>query len=400
MPCVLPVIALKILGFVNQGGNHPRTIRKLGFVYAAGVLVSFLVLAGLIIAVEKAGRHAQVGMQFSDPKFIVAMAVLITLVALNLFGVFEINLSGKIMGAAGQLSAREGTSGAFFNGILATILATPCTAAYLAPALGFAFSQPYQIVVLVLLTVGLGLAAPYVVLSCNPAWLKLLPKPGAWMEKFKIAMGFPMLATAVWLCNLAATFYGDRVLWLALFLVMLALAAWIYGEFVQRGRARKGLAATIAVLILAGGYAYAIEGQLHWRSPIQETSPTEVASNSGDIDWQPWSVAAVADARAAGHPVLVDFTAKWCLICQVNRKSSIEIKSVEDKLKELKAVALIADDTKLPEDIGAELNRYGRAGVPLIVVFPAIQTAPPIVLPDGLLTPGIVLDALDKAAAK
>jgi thiol:disulfide interchange protein DsbD len=365
------------------------------------VLASFLALAALVIGVKAAGHQAGWGMQFGNPRFIVVMTVLITLVALNLFGVFEINLGGKVMGAAGTLSAKEGTAGAFFNGVLATVLATPCSAPFLGVALGFAFSQSYAIIIAVFLTVGLGLAAPYVILSWNPALLRLLPKPGAWMEKFKIAMGFPMLATAVWLFDLTTVHYGRRVLWLALFLVMVALAAWIYGEFVQRGRTRKGLALAMVLLILFGGYAYAIEGQLRWRTPVEDTSSVASLKDGPDgIDWLAWSPEAIAAARTAGHPVLVDFTADWCQICQVNRKTSIEITRVQEKLKQINAVALVADYTKLPESMTLELKRFGRAAVPLVLVYPANPALPPEILPDGYLTPGIVLEALDKARAK
>ena len=202
------------------------------------------------------------------------LTTLITLVALNLFGVFEVTLGGRTLSAAGQLASKQGAPGAFFNGLLATALATPCTAPFLAPALGFAFAQSSSLIVLIFLFVGLGLAAPYVVLSWNPAWLKFLPKPGAWMEKFKIAMGFPMLLTAVWLFNLAADDYGTNVLWLGVFLVLLAFAAWIFGEFVQRGRTGKGVAVVIVLILLIGGYAFALENQLHWREPIAVADST------------------------------------------------------------------------------------------------------------------------------
>ena len=398
MPCVLPVIALKILGFVNQGREHPAQVRKLGLIYALGVLVSFLGLAAVVIAVKQAGHLAGWGLQFGNPEFIVVMTVLVTLVALNLFGLFEINLSGKVMGAAGNLGAREGSAGAFFNGVLATVLATPCTAPFLGVALGFAFAQSYGVIILFFLTVGVGLAAPYVVLSWNPALLKLLPRPGAWMEKFKIAMGFPMLATAIWLLNLTVAHYGKRVLWLGFFLVLVGLAAWIYGEFVQRGRNRKGLAAAFVLAILIGGYFFTVEDNLRWRSPITETAGAASHKDNPDgIEWQPWSPKALADARSAGHPVLVDFTADWCQVCQVNRKTSIEVKRVQQKLKELNAVALEGDYTKLPDSITTELAHFGRAGVPLVLVYPADASAPPEVLPDGYLTPGIVISALEKA---
>ncbi len=242
MPCVLPVIALKILGFVNEAKSEPRHIRAMGLVYAIGVLVSFLALAAIVIGIKAAGHQAGWGMQFGNPIFLVCLTVLVTLVALNLFGVFEVTLGGRALDAAGSLASKHGAAGAFFNGVLATILATPCTAPFLSIALGFAFAQSAPFIVLIFLTVGLGLAAPYVVLSWNPAWLKFLPKPGAWMEKFKIAMGFPMLATTAWLFNLAAGSYGKKVLWLGLFLIIVAFAAWIFGEFFQRGRKRRGRA--------------------------------------------------------------------------------------------------------------------------------------------------------------
>jgi thiol:disulfide interchange protein len=398
MPCVLPVIALKILGFVGEARSDPRHVRKLGLVYALGVLVSFAVLAGVVIGVKAAGHHAGWGMQFSSPVFVVCLTTLVTLVALNLFGVFEVTLSGRALDAASGLASKHGSAGAFFNGLLATALATPCTAPFLAPALGFAFAQSASLILLVFLFVGLGLAAPYVALSWNPAWLKFLPKPGVWMEKFKIAMGFPMLATAVWLFNLAAGSYGGRVLWLGVFLVLVAFAAWVFGEFVQRGRAGKGVALVVVLISLIGGYAFALEGQLRWREPVIETDPAGSLPQSPDgIAWQRWTPEAVTLARSEGRPVLVDFTADWCLTCQVNKRTSIEIPSVRTKLKEINAVALLGDYTHFPDNITTELSRFSRAGVPLVLVFPKNPDTAPIVLPE-ILTPGIVLEALARAA--
>ena len=397
MPCVLPVIALKILGFVGESRSDPRHVRTLGLVYALGVLVSFLALAAVIIGVKAAGRHAGWGMQFGSPVFVVCLTTLVTLVALNLFGVFEVTLGGRALGTAGGLASKHGAPGAFFNGVLATALATPCTAPFLSIALGFAFAQKAPVIVLMFLAVGTGLAAPYVALSWNPAWLKFLPKPGAWMEKFKIAMGFPMLATAVWLFDLAAGSYGKSVLWLGIFLVIVAFAAWIFGEFVQRGRARKGLALVIVLILLVGGYAFALENQLQWRQPMTAPDATGSLKESADgIDWQRWSPEAVAAAQAAGQPVLVDFTADWCLTCQVNKKTSIEIPAVRARLKSLNAVALLGDYTRFPDNITTELNRFNRAGVPLVLIYPKDPAASPMVLPE-ILTPGIVLAALDRA---
>jgi len=399
MPCVLPVIALKILGFVSQSREHPKRVRQLGLVYTLGVLASFLVLAGLVIAVQATGKRAGWGMQFGNPQFIVVLTVIVTLVALNLFGVFEVTLSGRAMGAAGAAAARHGTLGAFMNGILATALATPCTAPFLGTALGFAFTQPAHIIVLFFVTIGLGLALPYLLLSFKPQWLKFLPKPGLWMERFKVAMGFPMLATALWLFSLAITHYGKSIVWLGVFLVLLAMAAWIYGEFVQRGRSRQGIAIVVALLFLGLGYGYGLEKNLRWRSPRADAAAeSDIIQKSPDgIVWRRWSRDAVAKARAEGRPVFVDFTADWCLTCQANEKSSIEISSVRKKLQEINAVTLLGDYTKLPPDIGEELEKFGRAGVPLVLVYPKDPSKPAIVLPE-FLTPGLVLNALEKAS--
>jgi thiol:disulfide interchange protein len=404
MPCVLPVIALKILGFVGEARSSPRRVRALGGIYAVGVLFSFLVMAAIVIGVKAAGHQAGWGMQFGSPVFIVCLTTLVMLVALNLFGVFEVTIGGRTLDAAGNLASRHGASGAFFNGVLATTLATPCTAPFLAPALGFAFSQSATTIIFIFLTVGLGLASPYVLLSWNPALLKLLPKPGAWMEKFKIAMGFPMLATVVWLFNVASDDYGSHVFWLGVFLVVVAFAAWIFGEFVQRGRKRKRVALATVLILLAGGYAYALEDKLHWREMIAEADAASLAEPSGGIDWQPWSPEAVEQARAAGKPVLVDFTASWCVTCNAIVKPALENISVSAKLMEMDAVALLADYTRTPTNITDEISKYGGAGVPLVLVYPKSLDAAPIVLPQPspLQLPSsysqTVLDALDRAA--
>ncbi|HWD18722.1 MAG TPA: protein-disulfide reductase DsbD domain-containing protein [Verrucomicrobiae bacterium] len=387
MPCVLPVIALKILGFVNQSQEHPGRVRQLGFVYGLGVLVSFLILALLAVGVQKAGGVANWGDAIRNPQFQVIVTVLITLVALNLFGVFEVTLSGRALGAATGLASRQGLGGAFFNGALATALATPCTAPFLAPALAFAFTQPPVVIVEVFLAAGLGLALPFVIICLQPRSLRFLPKPGAWMVRFKVAMGFPMMATAVWLAWVAAR-EPDDVLWLGLFLVIVALAAWIWGEFVQRGAARRGLAGGIGVALLLLGYFGILEGPLQWRRPIGQAKP--------GIAWQAWSDEAVEQARRAGHPALVDFTAKSCLNCKVNKASSIEIAPTREKLKEINAVAFEADYTHEDPAIARTLQKYDRPGVPLVLVYPKDATKPPEVLPP-ILTPSIVLAALDAA---
>ncbi len=219
------------------------------------------------------------------------------------------------------------------------------------------------------------------------------------MEKFKIVMGFPMLATVMWLFYIASSSFGQDVAWLGGFLVVVALAAWIFGEFVQRGRRHQTIAALIALLLLGGGYYFILEKELDWRAPYVESiaSKTSLPASADGINWQPWSPEAITQAQAAGKPVLVDFTADWCLTCQVNKKDSIDIDSVRQKLKDMNAVTLVGDYTHFPERITEELKRFGRAGVPLVLVYPDKPNANPVALPE-VLTPGIVLAALDKAA--
>jgi thiol:disulfide interchange protein DsbD len=398
MPCVLPVIALKVFSFVNQSKEHPARVRALGFVYALGVIASFLVLAGIAIAVQQTGGLATWGMALQNQIVRVLLTIVMTLVALNLFGLFEVTLGGGMMTAAGDAASREGYPGAFFNGILATVLATPCTAPFLTGALAFGFTQPPLVTALAFVAAGLGLAFPYVLLSWRPELLKFLPKPGPWMEKFKIAMGFPMLATAVWLFWITATGYGDSgVLWLGLFLVVLAAATWTYGAFYQRSLKHRGVAVAVVLLLLGAGYFGILEGQLSWRAKAVRTAGHSLKEGPDGIDWQPWSPEAVAEARAQGRPVLVDFTAKTCLNCLANKRTSIEIPSTRAKLKQINAVAFIGDFTDSDPRIASELRKFARAGVPLVLVYPKNPTAPPLVLPP-ILTPGIVHEALDKAA--
>jgi thiol:disulfide interchange protein DsbD len=260
------------------------------------------------------------------------------------------------------------------------MLATPCTAPFLGAALAFAFSQPPHIIILVFVAVGIGFAFPFVLLCFEPRWLKLLPKPGAWMEKFKTALGFPMLGTAVWLMWLSAN-GGNDVLWLGLFLVVLALATWIWGEFVQRALRGKAVAAVLSLALVGADAGLLLQSR----------------SDKAGIQWQAWSQQAVEAAQRQGHPVLVDFTAKSCLTCQVNKWSSLEIPRTRKKLAEIGAVALVGDYTREDPAISAELARYHRDGVPLVLVYPKNTNKAPQVLP-VILTPATVADALDHAA--
>ncbi len=366
MPCVLPVISLKILGFVQEGAS-----RRLGLLYGAGVVVSFWVLAAAVIALKLTGRQVGWGFQFQDVRFVLAMALLCTVIALSLFGVFEFSVGGKTMEGASRLAGR----GAFFNGALAVLLATPCAAPFLAPALGLAFSQSPPVIFAALTSVALGMALPYVVLAWDARWLRWLPKPGPWLTTFKQLMGFPMLAVAVWLAWVAGAPHGATSVALVVgWLLAAAFLVWIAASL----RPGRMLWIVIAlVLTVALGW---------WKM-----SPSKSL-----IAWQPYSKAALAEALKTQRPVFVDFTADWCLTCQVNKRVALETKSVAERFRQLDVIPLLADWTQPNSEIDEALRALGRSGVPAYAFYPADRSKAPVVLPE-VLTPGIVLNALDKA---
>lgn len=399
MPCVLPILSLKVLSLVRQGGSTPGERRKHGLVYTLGVLVSFWAVGGLVIA----GSLTSWGGQFQDPRFIVLITVLMTVVALNLFGVFEVILPGATVTEATQLASKEGVAGSFFNGVLAVVLGASCVAPLLAAAIGWAISKPPLVIFLSFTMIGLGLALPFLLLSFFPVLQALLPKPGPWMEKFKVAMGFPMLATAAWLLSLTSDHFGAAgPLWIGLFLVVFAMALWIYGEFVQRGTRRRALATVIALLVAVGAYAGILENRLSWRNPATPAPGANGGKTSvhpAGLDWLPWSPETIADARAAGRPVLVDFTANWCVTCNTVVKPALEHGEVVAQMKARNVVPLVADFTLKDPAILSALRTFQRAGVPLVVVYPADPALDPLVLPDpNPLFPTryrtVILDAL------
>tara|TARA_Y100000588_G_scaffold178393_1_gene192337 strand:- start:487 stop:2634 length:2148 start_codon:yes stop_codon:yes gene_type:complete len=397
MPCVLPVISLKILGFVQQSQETPERVRKLGLTYGLGVLFSFLVLAGMMIAVKKSTGMASWGMQMQNPYFNLALLLVVTLVALNLFGTFEVNLGGETMGKANAMANREGYMGAFFNGLLATALATPCTAPFLAPAMGIALTQGSGVIIASMSAVAAGLAFPFILLTFQPGWLGILPKPGNWMVQFKQIMGFPMLAAAIWVLSFTGPMFGKSgVMWLGVLLCVVALATWVFGEFMQRTVSKSSAPLVICVLILAAGYATALEWGLDWRHPENRNMANgDIEVKAGGVQWKKWSPTAVAAARSEGHPVLIDFTADWCVTCKYTKSRALEVKPVIQKLKEIGAVAFLADWTNKDPVMTEALHRYKRGAVPLVLVYPPQGEA--IVLPPVMSSPEKVLEALDKA---
>ncbi len=395
MPCVLPVISLKVLSFINNSTQSPAKIRLSGIAFTIGVVISLLILATFVVLVQATGKFAGWGIQFQNPIFLVLITTLVTIISLNLFGLFEVSISGKTIDKAATLASKQSLSGSFFHGALIVILATPCTAPFLGAALGYAFTQPPLKIFAIFFSIALGLSLPYLGICLIPSTSKILPRPGKWMERFKILMGFPMLATAIWLVSILFAHYGSETVWVEIFLLILSLAFWLFGEFYQRSsKIFSGL--IIPIILIVGGYLYALEYELNWRHPEQLKTSSIHPSKYG-INWQLWSPEAVNNAIKDGKIVFVDFTADWCLTCKANYKTSIDIPSVSQKLKEIGAVAFIADYTLKDERILVEFKKYNRAGVPLVLVYPKNNPSEPIVLPE-VLTPSIVLDALNKAA--
>jgi thiol:disulfide interchange protein DsbD len=395
MPCVLPVISLKVFGFVRQAGQSRRTIALHGLAFAAGIFAWFLALGLLIVGIKAAGGQATWAFQFQNPWFVVGTATLVFVFALNLFGVFVLTLPGRATTALSEAGAAEGYGGSFFQGVFATLLATPCTGPFLGGALGFAFLQPAPITLLMFASVALGMALPYLALSLQPGWVRFLPRPGVWMERLKQFMGFPLLAALLWLLFIIGGQRGSHaIIWVGAFLLCLGVALWLYGlvaaPHVRPGARALGL---LAALLLAGGAGWLFLGELF----ANEKAPADQGvTESGGITWQPFSQAEVDRLLGAGKPVFIDFTADWCLSCKVNERTAIDTPAVREKFAQLGIVPVKADWTNANPEITAALQRFGRVGVPFYVLYPAGKPDAPITLPE-LLTPSLVLEALSKA---
>lgn len=391
MPCVFPILSIKILGFVKKAGNESSKIKMHGVAFALGVLVSFLALSGLLLLLRAGGESIGWGFQLQSPYFIAVLAFLLTLLALNFAGVFEIGTS--LISAGGNLGKGMSYSGTFISGILATVLATPCTAPYMGTALGFALAGPPVYALGIFTSLAIGMATPYLVLSFNPRLLKFVPKPGPWMDSFKQAMAFPLVATVLWLLWIFVKQTSSDGLIILLFgLLFTSFAAWVYGHFAAFSTQRKRrIAAIIASLIFLGlgvRFGHKAAASMH------STDSTLVGVEN--LNWEPFSHKRLAELRKEGKPVYIDFTAAWCLTCQTNKSNIFSSGKVIQALKDKNITLLKADWTRKDPEITKALEAYGRSGVPTNVFYPASVASDHIVLPE-LLTPGIVLQELEKS---
>ncbi len=401
MPCVLPVIAIKILSFMEQADESPARVRKLGLVFSAGVMSAFLALALVVVAIRAAGNSVGWGTQFQNPLFLIVMCVIVLILALSLFGLFYFSFD------AGQekldaLSKKEGMVGTFFKGVLATTLSTPCTAPFLGAAMGFAFAQSNMVVIGIFLAAGLGMSLPYIVLTAKPDWMKFLPKPGVWMEKFKESMGFVLLGTVVWLLSVLGSQIGSEgIMWVSFFLLAVSISAWISGRFVDLASSgqRKIVVYSIAGIIsLIAGYFCLIDKPIVMSAlqgkPIYKNGQSEGQSQSG-TNWIAFTPERLKQELAKKQTVLLDFTADWCLTCKMNESLILNSAFVKQTIKDKGIITMKADWTRGDAEITKLLTKFKRSGVPLYVVYPKGDANNPIILPE-ILTEQLLLDALNK----
>ena len=400
MPCVLPVLTLKLYSLVAQQDAGDAHRRKAGVAYSAGIVASFLGLASLIVGLKASfGTSVGWGFQFQYPGYVAALATIVFAFGLSLFGVFELPALGA--NKAAQASSKEGMAGYFLTGVFTTLLATPCSAPFLGTGMGFAFSLPAWGILLFFAVAGLGLASPFLAIAFVPAMMRFLPRPGAWMETFKQLMGFTLVATTVWLVDVLGAQIGmNGVTGFLVFLTAVGLGGWVFGRFggPTQPVSRQVFVFAAAVAISAAAFIQFVD--LSFAEPDTAAAGAPVSADAlafdEEIPWQAFSDERLAELN--GHPVFIDFTAEWCLTCKVNEKTVLETAKVRDGMERLGVVPLKADWTRKDEEITRWLERYGRAGVPFYLMVPGDRTRDPIPLGE-VITPQSVLDAMELGAS-
>jgi thiol:disulfide interchange protein DsbD len=393
MPCVFPVLSMKAASLAAHADN-PAATRAQGLAFLGGVMVTFLALAGALIAARAAGEAVGWGFQLQSPAVVAALSLIMLLTALNLSGVFEIGTS--VQGLGSGLASKGGLAGAAFTGALAVVVAAPCTAPFMAPALGYALTQPPAVSLIVFAALGLGMAAPFTLLAFLPKLLARFPRPGAWMETFRRALAFPMYAAAAWLVwVLAQQTDAEGLAKLLAAAVLIALGAWIYG----RSQSGTNSASKRWTLTAAGGVVVVLAAVLAVASPYggPAAAATAGAVKAGELASVPYSPEKLAELRDAGTPVFIDFTAAWCITCKVNERTALANAKVIAAFEKTGTVYMVGDWTNRNAEIAAVLDEFGRPGVPLYLVYGA-KGQDAVVLPQ-ILTEGVVTKALETAAS-
>lgn len=391
MPCVFPVISLKALGLLRHSDSAAGARRE-GLGFLLGVLVTMMALAALLLAARAGGAAVGWGFQLQSPLVIALLALVMLAAALNLLGVFEVGLAAQRAGSIGI------QRGAFLRsaltGALAIIVATPCAAPFMASAIGYALVQPPAIALVIFFALALGFAAPFTLVSLFPALARFLPRPGAWMDVLKRGLAFPMFGAYAWLVWILAQQAGSAALATLLAAsVVLAFTFWLYGIAQRRrfaGKRHAALSVVTAVLLIA--VVAPLPGLIKPGAALTGDAQT------AEVTKQKWTPQAVAAQRGHGKAIFVDFTASWCITCQVNEKTSLSTQAVKQALAKTGAVYMVADSTKFNPDVDDTMSEFGQGGLPMYLVYPA-DGGPPRVLPQ-VLTPGMVVDALNQAAGK
>ena len=395
MPCVFPVLSIKALNVMEQAKKDPAAVRAKGLVFAAGVIVSMLCLAGVLLVLRAGGEQLGWGFQLQSPLFVTLLVYLLLAVGLNLSGVFEVG--GGLAGVGDNLTQGDSYSASFFTGVLATLVATPCSAPFMAPAVGAALTQAPFNALCIFAALGVGISLPFVLLSFAPWMRRVLPKPGAWMDTLKQVFAFPVYATAAWLLWVVAQETSPFGLGAALAgSILVALAAWSF----QKARSSAGGGKIAVIATAAISLLLAIILPIRFADVAAAAPAGAARAQSGADEWQPYSEAKVAELNAAGRPLLVNFTASWCLTCMVNERNAFADSAVQAIFRDKKVTLMKGDWTNRDPAITKALAAFGRAGVPLYVVYnPRPGATEPVVLPQ-LLTAGIVQSTFADAPAK
>lgn len=384
MPCVFPVLSIKALALVRHGAHADHATRMHGLAYTAGIILSFLLLAGLLLLLRAGGAQIGWGFQFQSAGFVLAMSWLMFAIGLSLSGVFT--LGNSVAGLGEGLSAKSGYAGSFFTGVLATLVATPCTAPFMGVAIAYALAQPALLLIAVFASLGLGLALPFLLLSNWPLLQRCMPRPGLWMERLKQVFAFPMYATAVWLVWVLVQQAGsDSLLLAGGGMLIIALAAWLFDTTRNLASIRRRAATLVAAALVSGT---GVVGYVN----LQTTPTRSEATATGHAgNWETYSEAHLQALRAEGKPVFLNFTAAWCITCLANERVALSQDSVMTAFRQQGITYLKGDWTNQDAAITKKLAEFGRNGVPLYVYYPAGMHAKPVVLPQ-LLTPEIVLE--------
>jgi thiol:disulfide interchange protein DsbD len=384
MPCVFPVLSLKALSLVKKAHHEDRRhVIYGGLSYTFGVLTSFALLAGALVVLKETGHHIGWGVQLQSTYFVASMALL--LFAIGYFLIGSVTIGSGLMGIGSNLANRNGLVGSFFTGALAVIVATPCTAPFMGGAIFYGLTQSPIITLSVLLALGLGLAIPYLLLTLFPSALKILPKPGIWMEHFKQFLAFPMMAAAIWMVWVLSQQAGSSgVLLVLLSMLSFSFALWLYGTTQNRSASLWQIFKKLLALIAFGLAIYCIVMQPTGQSQNQ---------NTDQAYYQTWSPEKLARLRAEGKPVFINMTAAWCISCLANEKAALSTDQVKQFFKDNNVIYLKGDWTNYDNDITEYLKEFGRSGVPLYVFYPADQTKPPVVL-QQVLTPSVIINTI------